>query len=766
MNRQAADDSTASGRPSPQELSAAEDESLAASHVMALSSPDWRVRRDAVAGLVAQGGVEAVNALLRGLAQHHRDPGTLNAVLQALEAMRADVVDPLAAMLRDSEADLRIYSAHALALTLDLRAIPPLLAALDDPDSNVVYHAIESLGQLKAGDASERLAQFAESRDFSVALTALSSLSSIDEASIAPRLVPLLDDDVLRDAVLETLGVLGDLESVAPMLSRLERGEVSVGVIAKGLASIHDRQLRSGRGGDVPALLTGCLTDAGKRRLIESAPTAAPSDIAALAKVLGWLPGDESIPALMVLLERAPEVPEVVDAIVRKGRGASSFLVTRLRHLQREVRQSALQALGLIGDSDTSSAVREVLADPEVMLQAVVALARIGDASSKRSVQELLGHPEAQVRRVAVSALNSLGSLAPAEVERALSSGNAAVRESATRICGYAGLQEFAEPLLERCGDENDGVRRAAIDAIVLLDDERALAALVRGLADRSSSVRKAAARGLAHLSSAAVCSPLLGAVLDPDPWVRYEVVRSLGIRRALEAREVFLQLAVNDPAIPVRIAAIEGLLTTADSTLEPQLLEWAQSPDPDIAQAAIRGLGRFHSPNALRILLSSIESAHVATRRNAIHALAASGQTGAVDALSRLAAADPERPIRHAALSALAEVPNPQAVSALIAALERPDLRTPAIDALIRLPENRIGELSAGLRHSSVDVRRSVVSALERVSSATAAELLQTATCDPARIVRMAALRAIGRHSLSARLPPLDSTSASGEAG
>src|SRR5204863_8970440 len=96
-------------------------------------------------------------------------------------------------------------------------AVEALLGALRDSDMNVRFHAIEALGKLGPSAAVEPLAAIAESRDFFLAFPALDALSRINDASVAPRLLPLLADELVGDHAAEALGQIGDEDALAPL---------------------------------------------------------------------------------------------------------------------------------------------------------------------------------------------------------------------------------------------------------------------------------------------------------------------------------------------------------------------------------------------------------------------------------------------------------------------------------------------------------------------------------------------------------------------
>jgi HEAT repeat protein len=61
----------------------------------------------------------------------------------------------------------------------DTRAVEPLIAALDDKDSNVRYNAAGELGNLKARQAVERLRKALDDSDAEVRANAAEALGKI-----------------------------------------------------------------------------------------------------------------------------------------------------------------------------------------------------------------------------------------------------------------------------------------------------------------------------------------------------------------------------------------------------------------------------------------------------------------------------------------------------------------------------------------------------------------------------------------------------------
>jgi hypothetical protein len=176
---------------------------------------DWQTRRATVWRLAGRADRDLVASLLMALRDGHQDFSVLSSALSLLAFTDVDVVGPLVEFLRDPDAALRIQAALALGDRPDPRATAALLTAVDDTDSNVRFHAIEALGRLRAPAAVDALAAVAESGDFFLAFVAIDALARIGDQRVAPRLLPLLTDEMLRAAVTDALGELAS-EAVVP----------------------------------------------------------------------------------------------------------------------------------------------------------------------------------------------------------------------------------------------------------------------------------------------------------------------------------------------------------------------------------------------------------------------------------------------------------------------------------------------------------------------------------------------------------------------
>lgn len=732
-------------RHATEQLALTEDTAPSLTH--ALGDESWRVRRIAVNGLARSGSEEAVAALIRALRDEHHDLGVLNSALQVLAMGGVDTLTPLVEFLRGAETDLRIYAAQALGEQRDARAIPPLLDALNDADANVRYHVIEALGKLRATDAIEPLVTLALSDDFFLSFPALDALARIGDPQIAPRIVPLLQNDLLRAPAADLLGKLGDVQVLPPLAALLNLPDAPTFVIANALAAIYERyETQFREGAHVADLARGAINAAGAQNLIAALDAAHDQELTALALVLGWLEGTAVERALTRLLGQPAARQEVVEALVRHGHRVTELLIEQLDAEDLETRQAAVVALGRIGDPRAVPALTRILLnDPESVILAAGALAKIGDRRAYQALIEFLGHESVAVRQAVISALNSLGHPDMArDVVAWLRDANPRARESAVRIAGYFGFPEAVDALLECTRDADENVRRAAIENLPYLDDPRALDILMHALKNGTPPVRASAARAFVFVEDKQTLPLLLDALRDEDLWVRYFAARSLGHHRFAEAIDALGELARNDSEAPVRMSAIEALGRIGGARVVAILAPLTESRNNDIAREAMNALGKIAHPDALPPLLAALRSRDAERRIDALSALGMRGGDGIAETLQWVAASDGDERVVRAAIDALAQTRTPEAVNALIALTADRTRRELCIAALAHLSPVQIEWMGKGLAHPQASVRAAVVEALARMKNVRATELLGRGLDDADAAVRLAAVSAL----------------------
>ena len=739
----------------------AEEESRSAAEKLMRSIADesWRVRKTAVDGLVRKANENEVNLLLRALRDEHRNPGVLNSALQVLALSGIDAIEPLAEFLKDTDVDLRIYATHALGDQHDPRAIPVLIDALSDESANVRYHAIEALGKLRASDAVDTLIGIAESKDFFLAFPALDSLRLIGDSRIAPRLVPLLEDDMLRSPTVDVLGQLGTEDVIDPLVSLLNSSKAPTQVIATAIAIVYERFEKSHQSGAYIAELTcEAISRAGVQNLLDAIDQARGETLRSLALILGWLEGDAVERAMVRLLGQPTARKEVIEALVRYGERVTQLLVEQLHAEETETCKAAVIALGRIGDADAVPALVQVLNNnDELAIIAAGALGKIGDRRAFDELLKFIGHKNASVRLAVIAAINSLGHPEmPGLAMKLLRDSNPLIRESAVKIAGYFGYPECTELLLERCRDEDENVRRAAIEHIPYFEDDRVLPILVDAIEHGSSLVRAAAANAFAQVERDSALPHLLKALNDADSWVRYFAVRAIGRHKYAESVGALTRLANTDAASHVRIAAIDTLGMFNEAGVIPVLLSFIDNPDIDLARAALKSLGQIKHSDALPPLLKALRSPDVARRLEAVRSLGLRDEAEVVTALRRTAEEDSDAAVSQTAIEALANLATPEAITSLIELVANPSCQENSIQALSQVDEKNLELLSKGMSHPQANVRYALVQVFERMKHPRASEHLITALDDEDAAIRLTAINALvqlGNRSVDRKL-------------
>ena len=317
-------------------------------------------------------------------------------------------------------------------------SIKGLLAALDDPDDEVVALALLSLDKSVAAppEVRERLEAIIEE----------------------PRLKEALkagEGNLWRAAVL-TRGTLG--RATQDELPRLV-----------GLLKDENPEVRA-----VAVLALGNMSEAAREQaplLIELLKDADPDARAAVAMVLN--PGE----ALALLKHSDREVRTTAVQALGNMKEAAREHVPHLVGLLKDpsVREAAVAALGNMGAGAREHAPRiaGLLNDPDdgVRRAAAVVLGNMGEAAREHAprLAELLKDPAPDVRRAAAEALGNMGEAAREHIPRlAELLKDPEVRESAAGALGNMGeaAREHIPRLAELLKDPDPSVRRAAVNAL------------------------------------------------------------------------------------------------------------------------------------------------------------------------------------------------------------------------------------------------------------------------------------------------------------
>lgn len=731
-----------------------------------LESTDWRKRKQAIEALRTAAPAELPQKLLAIIRENHRNLGALNAALQLLMSLRDDVLPGLVGLLSDPDAEVRAYALIALAEQRDSRIIQPLIQAISDPDPNVRFNAVEALGNLQAIEAVEPLLAMLRERDFYLGFAALEALVKIGSETAVDEIADLLDDEILGPAAVTALGKLGSLSTVPLLLEWLESEAGEAGPTAVALVELHHRTAQLyGNDTMVPIAVAETAGRAGKEKILAALDAALLNAVRqalpALITVSGWLlsRAHEGEPSraqvdlhirvrrnLIQLLGHPVLRDAALEVLKQTGKEMIPSLIARLEDPDPGTRRVVLGALGSIGDRSAVPALVQALDsdEDELATLAAGALGKIGERSAFEALIERLDHPSALFRQTAIAAINSLGH--PDHTTRMLEltqAANAHVREAAVRSLGYFGDPRSLDAVLRACQDPALPVRLAAIESLSFYDDARTLDVLHTAAEDPAAAVRAAAMRAMRFTPPDFAIPHLLKAVGDADMWVRIHTCRSFSHFREPAAEKAIIRLA-NDRMPPVQAAAAEALGMHGTKKAVSVLRGLLNDPEKEVVTRAIQALAETHHPDALAALGELVAHPALDVKDQVITALGRHGGEGAVKLLRGLLGGGhpPE-----AVFGALLRIRSAEATSILVGALDRPNHRKPAIDAVSSLGNDALPGLSRLLDDTScaVETRLAAAQVLQRIRSTSATDLLIHLLQDTSTTVRLSAIYALG---------------------
>jgi HEAT repeat protein len=276
-----------------------------------------------------------------------------------------------------------------------------------------------------------------------------------------------------------------------------------------------------------------------------------------------------------------------------------------------------------------------------------------------------------------------------------------------------------------------------------MMDDPRALEALLAAARDESERTRAAAMRSLGQcVGDLRASAYLLKGLGDPDGWVRYYACQALGKMAFEPAADAIVRL-LEDAVGQVRVAAVEALSCLSGERAVKALETAAVDHDGDIRRSAIVGLGVARRQEALPLILEAARAADSATRLVALSALASFRSPEVVEAFRR-AAADTDESVRTAAIGFLAAMTGPTATRVLVELLRVVPTPEPVLAALSLHVDGRVPGLVAALQDADEQLAPPVASALTRMRRPDATAALVGAMDLPSVAARKAAASAL----------------------
>jgi HEAT repeat protein len=718
-----------------------------------LVDPSWAVRRAVVAALASVGD-PAVDGLREILVSRRDHEGRLAAAVDALVASRGLVDAKMIELATNGTAPPIVCDAVQVLGRRRARDAVALLATLaTHTDDNVAVGSIEALGRIGGVDTVDPLIAAVEARHFFRTFPAIDALGRTGDTRAVSSLKALLGEPLYAPEAARALGRTGHESAVAALAALLTKPATLALVRTAAVALADLRERYEARFGDNEAIRRALPESvdpaSASGRIIESLPGVGPSELVAIARVLGWLGDDLAIAHLVDMVMLDPPVGSAAaDALRRVGPRATPQLLHAIRESDSIRRLRLLPIIGYASGSITDLLV--CLDDPEadVRVRACEALARLGNPAAVSALFRLIGERDGRVSQAAAAAIQSLGSLETKRLalEQARST-DTRTRRAALRIISYFGYPEGLDVLIAAMQDDDEKIREAAIYGLPLVDDPKGTDALLAAVTHEAPRTRAAVMRALGQTSNAAIVQDALRTGLaDRDAWVRYYACQSLGRLKVDAACEVIVTLMA-DPSGQVRVAAVEALAHLRDPRAGAALAEAARSDDADMRRAALLGLGIGRRPESVQILREAASAQDSATRLVAIGALSEFESADVVPTLAH-AVSDPDEAVRSAAIGYLSTRPGADATAALLGQLGNAAIRERILEALAVAADDRVDGVLAALETSDDERSPVLVAALTRMRRPSSQAAIAAALAFDnvhARRAAAAALAAIG---------------------
>lgn len=229
--------------------------------------------------------------------------------------------------------------------------------------------------------------------------------------------------------------------------------------------------------------------------------------------------------------------------------------------------------IGCVQDSPPSSRehtvslLLELLRDegPELRRTAVESLGKIGDPRAVEPMLPLLHDPTALVREASVLAMGRVKPAATSEVigllTRALEDPSESVRQAAVAIGDIEPSSQLLQPVLVLMQASDVTIRRTVVKALLQVDASQLVPVLVTAGRDSDAEVRQGIVAAVGEWGGGAV-SPWLRERLaeDPSPGVRAEAAYRLGMRSDLDTKAALEEAIAKDSDSGVRGWARRGI--------------------------------------------------------------------------------------------------------------------------------------------------------------------------------------------------------------
>jgi HEAT repeat protein len=228
------------------------------------------------------------------------------------------------------------------------------------------------------------------------------------------------------------------------------------------------------------------------------------------------------------------------------------------------------------------------------------------------------------------------------------------------------------QSVLEAVKHHDEAVRTAALQALAKIGNESDIPLLLNVATETSGIEREAARRALDLLQDESVDTTIIAHIQNADPKTKAELVRSLGQRNVIEARDILLKTS-QDPDPNIRRESFKSLAIVASSELIDELIQLLIfEKDSEVRDESERTLVlvsqkiRDPSNQAEPVLNALLSVRDIEARSSLLEVAGRIGDTNALPVLrNELKSENPE--IQKAAIYALSAWPDASPIHDLL---------------------------------------------------------------------------------------------------
>jgi len=510
---------------------------------------------------------------------------------------------------------------------------------------------------------------------------------------IEKQLLTLLKSDstpAAKQFICRKLSIIGTEQSIptlAAMLTKSDTSDMARYALERIPAPAVDKALRTALTGTDGNIKAGIITTLGQRRDVKSIPALSRliynsnSTIAAAAvAALGQIADTEAAKALVQAKEKTTgEVrQEVLAALIQcaqrlsvAGQHKRALDIYQQLYAAAEpmpIRGAALQGIINTDKEKAPTIIIDVLKSNEPTMQAV-AIPLVKDMEGPHFVKAVI----AQLPKLS----------------------------SAAQVQLLSALADKGDPIalpavMDAAKSTDNSVRIAALDALGELGDTSTVGLLVRIAASTAGKEQKTARNSLYSLRGPEINKVVSSLIINSDPKVKVEVIRSIQQRRIYTATEILFRNAKASDS-KVRLESLKALKVIAKPERLPELVKLlvevqteAERKEAEKMVVAVSGKIADLKTRAKPVLnvLSSIKDVKV--KCSLLSVLGKIGDSNALGVLRR-ALKDDVREVQTAAIRALSDWPTAEPMADLQKIAQSSDDKTHqtlALRGFIRLVE------------------------------------------------------------------------------